>query len=396
MIGRKQPRRARLFLVFLLLLSLLLGIGISAEEDTAEKEETEEELGDAMPKEFLALLESLPEELLALLPEGIFSQGSEEVGEAVREMGDFFFLLEAVLSLCGLRLRDCVGILASVLGILLLSAISQAVASSLGSKRIGQAFSLCSSLVILLSLISVSYRGFSSVSSYFATLNGMSAALLPLMGVLYAMGGNLSAATASTAGLSVFMTLIEELVGKTVLPLCGICLAFSLISALEGSPRLDTLIASLKKNYLTAISFLMTLLLAMLGTQTTLGARADGLAMRGVKFAAGNLIPVVGGSVGELLRTVSASVGYLRGTVGMAGILFLLLALLPTLLELLLLRMTWQIAASAAEMLGCTVEKKLLTEFASLVGYLIAAVSICSAILPVSLTLLALCASALS
>ena len=390
-----RPYRMLLFLLLLLLLAHLLSLGASADEGTHEEEE-EEGFAEEMPEEFLALLDSLPEEIRALLPEGIFSQRSEEVSEAVGKMGDFFFLLEAVLSLCGMRLRDCVGLFASVMGILLLSAISKAFASSLGSKRIEQAFSLCSSLVILLSLFSLSYRGFSSISSYFSTLNGISAALLPLTGVLYAMGGNLSAATASTAGLSVFMTLTEEVVGRSVLPLCGICLAFSLISALDTAPRLSTLVASLKKNYTTAISFLMTLLLAMIGTQTTLGARADGLAMRGVKFAAGNLIPVVGGSVGELLRTVSAGVGYLRGTVGVAGILFLLLALLPTLLELLLLRMTWQLAASAADMLGCPVEKKLLEELASLVGYLIAAVSICSSILPVSLSLLAHCASALS
>ena len=389
-----RPYRMLLFLLLLLLLAHLLSLGASAEESAHEEEE--EGFAEEMPEEFLALLDSLPEEIRALLPEGIFSQRSEEVGEAVGKMGDFFFLLEAVLSLCGMRLRDCVGLFASVMGILLLSSISKACASSLGSKRIEQAFSLCSSLVILLSLFSLSYRGFSSISSSFSPLNGISAALLPLTGVLYAMGGNLSAATASTAGLSVFMTLTEEVVGRSVLPLCGICLAFSLISALDTAPRLGTLVASLKKNYTTAISFLMTLLLAMIGTQTTLGAKADGLAMRGVKFAAGNLIPAVGGSVGELLRTVSAGVGYLRGTVGVAGILFLLLALLPTLLELLLLRMTWQLAASAADMLGCPVEKKLLEELASLVGYLIAAVSICSSILPVSLSLLAHCASALS
>ncbi|MBQ2249465.1 MAG: hypothetical protein II326_04755, partial [Clostridia bacterium] len=265
-----------LFLLLLLLLAHLLSLGASAEESAHEEEE--EGFAEEMPEEFLALLDSLPEEIRALLPEGIFSQRSEEVGEAVGKMGDFFFLLEAVLSLCGMRLRDCVGLFASVMGILLLSAISKACASSLGSKRIEQAFSLCSSLVILLSLFSLSYRGFSSVSSYFSTLNGISAALLPLTGVLYAMGGNLSAATASTAGLSVFMTLTEEVVGRSVLPLCGICLAFSLISALDTAPRLGTLVASLKKNYTTAISFLMTLLLAMIGTQTTLGAKADGLA----------------------------------------------------------------------------------------------------------------------
>lgn len=392
---RSDGRRALALLAFLLFFLCLLSPTVSAEEKQ-EAEETEEWLGEEVPPELAELLASLPEEIRALLPEGIFSSRTEEVGEAVGEMGSFSFLLEAVLSLAGIRLRDCAGLFASVLGILLLSAISSALASSLGEKRIGKTFSLCASLVILLALFSMGYHGLSSVQDYLNTLSSMSAAVLPLLGVLYATGGNLSAAVASSTGLSVFMTLLEELVARTVLPLCGICLAFSLISALDTAPQLGTLISSLKKGYTTALSFLMMLLLAMLGTQTTLGARADSLAMRSVRFAASNLIPVVGGSVGELLRTVTAGVGYLRGTVGLCGILLLLLAFLPTLLELLLLRMTWLLSASAAELLGCAVEKRLLEELASLIGYLIAAVSICSAVLFVSLTLLTHCASALA
>ena len=104
---------------------------------------------------------------------------------------------------------------------------------------------------------------------------------------------------------------------------------------------------------------------------------------------------MVGGSVSELLRTVSASVGYLRGTVGICAVLLLLLALLPTLTELLLLRLSWQICASVADLLSCDTEKKLLDEIASLNGYLIAAVSICSSVLFLALSLLIYCASAL-
>ena len=172
-------------------------------------------------------------------------------------------------------------------------------------------------------------------------------------------------------------------------------MALALVHAVDANLRTGSLLTTLKKNYTTALSFLMMLLLAMLGAQTTLAARSDTLAMRSAKFAAGTLIPVVGGSVSELLRTVSASVGFLRGTVGICGILLLLLTLLPTLVELLLLRFTWQLAASLADVLGCDGEKKLLEEFASLLGFLVAAVCICSSVFLLSLPLLAHCTVAL-
>lgn len=379
------------FALVVLLLSLCLCVPISAEEEN----EDEESFGDKVPEEFAGLLDSLPKELAALLPDGIFSTDSEDLAAAVAEMGSFSYLLETVLALCGVRLRDCLGLFALLCGILILSALSRVMQASFSSGGIGKSFSFCSTLVIFLSLLAVGYRGIASVTSYLAGLNTMTAAWLPVLGALYALGGNVSAAVASSTGLSVFMMLLEEVVGRTVLPFCGICLAFSSITALDADVRLGSLVASLKKNYTTVLTFLMMLLLAMLGTQTTLAARGDSLAMRSVKFAAGNLIPIVGGSVSELLRTVSSGVGYLRGTVGLCGILLLLLFLLPTLVELFLIRMTWQFSASVADLLGCTSEKKLLDEFASLGGYLIAAICICSSVLLLALTLLTHCASAI-
>lgn len=387
---KKQILRLGALLLFLPLIWIALRLPLCAQEDESAA------FADQMPEEYTDFLESIPEDIRELLPEGLFSSNSEEVGEGVREMSDFSYLLRTVLSLVGLRIGDCVRILAPVCGLLLLSAVCNALKSSFRSETVGRAFSFCATLVITVSLLTQSYGCIESVTAYFSRLNALTAAILPIMGALYAIGGNVTAAVASSSGLSIYMTILEELIGKSIVPFCGICMAFALVNALDPTLRTGTLLSTLKKNYTTALTFLMMLLLAMLSAQTTLGARSDSLAMRSVKFAAGNMIPVVGGSVSELLRTVSAGVGYLRGTVGICGVLLLILMLLPTLVELLLLRMTWQFSASLADLLGCDGQKKLLDEFASLLGYLIAAVSICSSVLMLSLTLLTHCASAIS
>lgn len=384
----KQNKKICLLALILPLLCLLLLFPAYAEED--ETMPTEQ-----IPDEFSDLLAALPDDLLALLPDGIFSSDSAEVGSAARQMSDFSYLLQTLLSLVGMRLGDALTVLASICGLLILSAIFRAFRSSIGSEGVGRAFAFCSTLVITLALLRESYRSLGGVVDYLSTLSHITLAAIPLLGALYAMGGNVSAAVASSGGLAVYMTVLEELVGKSVIPFCGICMALALIGALDPALRTGMLSSTLKKNYTTALSFLMMLLLAMLASQTTLGAKGDSLTMRSVKFAAGNLIPVVGGSVSELLRTVSAGVGYLRGTVGICGTLLLALTLLPTLVELLLLRGVWQLSASLAEMLGCDNEKRLLEEFSSLLGYLIAAVSICSSVLLLALTLLTHCASAI-
>ena len=288
-------------LVSCLLLIALMCITIAAEEETDTLTQ--------LPSEYTDLLDSLPEEIVDLLPPSLFSSSSEEVGAGTGEMADLSYLLQAVLSLVGLRLGDCAKLLAATVGLLLLSAICNAIKTAFRTESIARTISFLSSLIITLSILSVGYQSIRTVTSYFETLSDITVALIPLMGVLYAMGGNVTAAVASTSGLSLFLAVLEEIVSKSIVPFCGICLAFALIRALDPSIRLGTLADTIKKNYTTLLAFLMMLLSAMLAAQTTLGAGKDGIAMRSAKFAAGNMIPVVGGSVAELLRTVSTGVG---------------------------------------------------------------------------------------
>ncbi|MBQ9784736.1 MAG: hypothetical protein IJW29_04465 [Clostridia bacterium] len=380
--------KKRWYWLILPLMLALLTLSASAEGSLFTADEQ-------LPAEYTDFLEKFPEDLRSLLPDGLLSTAPAEVGAGSAELGDFSYLLKTTLTLVGLRLEPCVKILARVIGVLLLSAIGKALQSTLRSEGLARAFSYCTSLVMLLLLLGESYHSIRTVTDYLANLQSVTSASIPLMGALYAMGGNASAAVASSTGLSLFLVVLENIVSKSILPFCGICLAFSLVSSLDTSVRLRTLSDTVKRNYTTVLAFLMMLLLAMLGAQTTLGAKSDTLAMKSVKFAAGSMIPVVGGSVSELLRTVSASVGYMRGGVGICGVLLLILLLLPVLIELWLMRLVWQIAASVADLLGCDAEKRLLDEFTSLHGYLIAAVAICTAVPLFSFTLFLHCASAI-
>lgn len=370
-----------------LFLCIILTLSTSAEESSA--------VYDTVPEEFNGLMNELPEELRDRLPSSLFSSEKDELNNGAQEMSSFHYLLQTVLDLVGLRLGKCAKMLALICGILLLSAVCNAIKGALRSEGIARAFSFLSSAVIICSILAEGYHSILSVTSYFQTLGTITTAIIPLMAALYAMGGNVTAAVASTTGLTLYLTVLEQLILKSIVPFCGICLAFAMMRALDPTLRLGTLSDTIKKNYTTFLAFLMMLLSGMLAAQNVLGAGKDSLAMRSARFAAGNMIPVVGGSISELLRTVSTGVGYLRGTLGICAVLLLLLTILPTLIELLLVRLTWQIAASVADMLGCECEKKLLDEMASLSGYLLAAVAICSSVVVLALSLLIHCTSAI-
>ena len=369
-------------------LALILPIG-AVEESGIQEIDT-----NRVPDEYQSLLESIPKSMRDLLPDELFSSRVEDVGNAAKQMGDFSYLLNVLLSLIGLELGSNVRLLASICGLLLLSAISNALQGTLKSTSVAKAFSLLSTLMITSALLSHGYQGIQAVTSYFSTLGSMTGALIPLMGVLYTLGGNVTTAVASSSSLAIYMTVQEHLIGKSIVPFCGIVLSIAMIRAIDPGLRVGTLSDTIKKNYTTFLAFLMMLLGAMLTMQTTLGAGSDTVMMRSAKFAAGNLIPIVGGSVSDLVRTVSAGVGYLRGSIGICAVILLILMLFPTLVKLFLIRLVWQITASFADLLGCESEKKLLDEMASLCNYLITAVAICSSVVLLSVSLLIHCGTA--
>lgn len=324
----------------------------------------------------------------------MFSGNTAEIAEELQNMSSFSSLSTLTGALLGELFGKILPLFCTAVGLILLSAIFSAIRSSLKSESLGKAFSFASSLALLSAIAAQGYGIVESVVVYFERLNKLTAAVIPLSGALWAIGGNVTAASASSAGLSVYLTVLEEAVGNSILPFCGFCMAFAVIGTLDGNLRFGTLIGSLKKHYTLFLAGLMTLLLAMLGFQTLLAAKNDSLAMRGAKFAVGSMVPVVGGSVSELLRTVSAGVSYLRGTLGICAVLLILFSLVPLLIRLWLQSLCWQICAGIADLFGCDAEKKLLDEIASLCGYLLAAASICSSVLLLSCVLLVHCGAA--
>jgi stage III sporulation protein AE len=104
---------------------------------------------------------------------------------------------------------------------------------------------------------------------------------------------------------------------------------------------------------------------------------------------AGSFIPVVGGSVGESLKTVAGSIEYIRACVGVGGIIIIILLLLPTLLLIAATRLAFMAAGTVSKLLGCSEESNLLGELTNIYGYLLAVVCSCSVLFIFALTLLA-------
>ena len=349
------------------------------------------EAGDELSEGFAELEEVLPDEIVELLPDGFFDGDAQTRVESLRAASRFSYLLRVAGNVFGLHLGEAVSLFASLLGLLLISALSERVRGLFRSDMLRSVFALAVSCALLSCVFSLQYRFFSDVMQFFDRLSVLVNGMIPLTALLYAMGGNVTTAVVGNAGFMMFLNLCENFCTAALRSAVGICTALSICSAFTPGLNFTAISNFVKRIYTFALGFLMLLLSFSLSVQTALTASADSVAMRGAKMLAGSAIPVVGGSVGETLKTVSSSVVFLKNTVGVGGIVLLVLLLLPTFLSLLLYRLSFIAASSCADFLGCSRESKLLSGFVTVYGYLLASVSICSVTFIFLLTLFVRC-----
>lgn len=379
-------KKIKIFIIFAIFLLVCGGVSANAEDSAS---------GIGLPDEYIYFIDGLPDEVRDELPEGFLSSDPTEVSDAVSDMSGIEFLIDEILSVLGVSLDRCLPALATVCGLLLISAVGERVCSTFGSG-VGKYFSVCSRFCIFSALLSSGIVSLESLQSYFDSLCNTVSLFIPLSGALYAIGGNVTAAASSGAGLTLTLAACEFIFSYTVMPIFCICLCFSLISILEPSSGFSGIGGAVKKCYTTLLSFLMMILSASLASQTFISAKADNAAMRGARFAASSFIPVTGGSVASSLGTVASSVELIRSSVGLGAVIVIFLMLLPVIIELAVMRLIYGATSFLAGILGCDGEKKLLDELGSLYGYLEGVAVICSVVFIIAFAHLALCASALS
>ncbi len=368
-------RLPRLLRFLLPLLLFLMPLSVAAESETTP---------DTMPPAYSAIPDALPPEVSDRLPDGLFSDSVDEAMKAAERASDWSYLVSAVAAAVGLRLGDAVGLFVGIVGLLLLSSVLGRLREGLGN---GEMTGFCIRLAIYTALVISTAGMVKTVQSFFAAMDSLSTALLPAMGVLYALGGNVGEAAVSGEIMAIFLAICRYISTSVTPPVCALCMAFALMDALGSRLTLAPLAAQVKKWYTGLLSLVMFLLSLALTSKIFLAGRADTWGMRGLKYAVGNWIPVVGGAIGGTLGQVAAGVGLMRSICGTSGVIVLALTLLPPLLELLLFRSMLHLAVTVAGLLGCDGEARLLGEMASLHGYLAAAVAISAVMLILLLTL---------
>ena len=350
-----------------------------------------------LPEEYGDFIESLPDGVIDALPEDVFVGDTESLQSAASEVSGVSYLFGVLIEAFGGAVTAVLPTLTILCGIIILSAVSHTLASTV-SPSLGGAVGFGARLCSFCTIAAVATASVATLEQYFDRLLTAVASFLPLSGVLYAMGGNLSGAVSGTAALTATLTVCEFFLNKTVIPIFCVCLALTLLGAFDGIGAMagQSISGTVKKWYTTALAFVMMILTTAIAAQNILASKADGAAMRGVKFATSSFIPVSGGALSSTLGALAASVELIRGAVGVIGVVIVLLMLIPVVVRLALLRGVFSLTAFMAGMLGCSGEQKLLNEIGSLYGYLEGIAALSAAVFVIAFGIFASTAAAVS
>ena len=199
--------------------------------------------------------------------------------------------------------------------------------------------------------------------------------IIPVMASLSTISGNIASAAANSAGLYAVLNIIDAVGSSVILPVLQICFALSL--ARQFTESSDTVNLSGISSYIRSVLnwifiFIMTVMTTVLVFQNILASSADTVAARAVKFTFSSFVPVVGGMIGDVSRTIIGSIGVVKSITGIFGVLVIIITLLPPLITVALNKLMLKLSGAFALILGMNRQSEFLKEMNSLLDITVA------------------------
>ena len=378
----------KFFLLLPGLLALLLIPAAAEEESTLDElygEQLEasgaEELWDHLPDQTLALLDSLG---ITELNADLFS---DLTPEAVTDS-----LLSLFTEQAGAPLRT-MGIL---LGVVLLYALMEGMRETVKEEALSRVFGVicaivaCTALLVPLSGCIGRVRDAAESTSVF-----MFSFVPVYSGIMLTSGQPLGAASYQTVVLFV-AELISLAATHLIVPLMTAALALGLVGSVSPGMKLDAAGGMINKACSWLLGLTSTLFVGLLSLQGIVGAAADSLTGRAIRFSLSSFVPVVGGALSEAFASVQGCLRLLKSTLGAFGILATALIVLPPLLECILWSLSLAVCSMVAEMFSLSSLSALFKTAQGVLKTLMGVLAACSLFMIVATTIVTMAGGGVS
>lgn len=188
---------------------------------------------------------------------------------------------------------------------------------------------------------------------------------IPVFTSLVSASGKPASSYLYSASMLGFASLCNGFCANFFLPLIGVFTSLNIFGTLDENTNLSRISATLKKLTTVTLSVSATLFVGLTNLKAALAFNADSLALKGIRLAAGSLVPVIGSAIGEAVNSTFGALGLIKSTVGAFGIIAIALSVAPVVTELVIWYAVLTVCSLVADALGSKPSGEIL---ASLLG----------------------------
>lgn len=346
-----KNRRLIVMAIVIMYVIFLTTVHISAEQDSDEKEITDNSLVNSL---YLDELEQHWFDIRGDYDDYMPQLSKLSLIELIKQ-SDSISVKQIITSLVTYLFHELIvngKLLGSLMVLTLFSVILQSIHSAFAQSTVSK----IAYFIVYIVLIYIGLTSFQDVYSYTKeTIDMMSHLMIALIPLIL----SLMAAFGSILSVSFFHPIIiflihfsGLLVSTFVLPALYLAALLTIISQLNKNFQATHLADLLRTVSLGVLGIFLTIFLGVMSVQGAVSAVQDGVALKTTKFITGNFIPVVGRTFTDAADTMLSAALLLKNAVGLVGVTIIVITALFPSIKIFAIAFIYKLAAAILQPLG--------------------------------------------
>lgn len=322
-----------IFIISCVIFCSIGGAFASAEDSTSDAEEVQNEITQEIER---GIKSDTPDEADDFLSDNNISIEDPESASKIG-VGDWFDYLVSLI-------KDYLSSPLKLIGALLLVIVFTSVASGILNSN-AKLFNVIS-IIGVLSCTAVLFETISvcieTVSDTISNLSIFIASYVPIFSSVVATCGNASSGVSYYVLVLLLCEIITFVINYILVPFLSFSLASSIVESINPNLSVNGFSRGLLSVAKWTLGLVTTIFIGVTSIQSIIGTSVDTVGVKAAKFAASSMIPVVGGAMSEAYSTMMGSLSLIKNSVGVLGIVIILVtALKPVVMVVCLKFSIW-------------------------------------------------------
>ena len=197
------------------------------------------------------------------------------------------------------------------------------------------------------------------------------ASAIPILTLISTSSGAVSTAAVQATNMNITLAMIEKFCTGALLPSVFAIFALAFVSSVGEGGTLSVA-RGIKSLFMWGVGIVTTVLAATVAMQSVVASAKDNAMLRAARYAASGTIPIVGTTVSAALSTLGGGLAFIKGSVGGASVVIILILSLVPLVSILLYRLAFSACIIFLEFSGSSGGVRCFSAFKSALDALIA------------------------